>query len=203
MSESVPVARHNVVAAFADHRAADAAAERLVKEGVERSAISTNTRTDAAIIADAEMRAEADSFVGGPGLVATKSQSKGGIRGVALGGILGGLLGLGLGALLFGPLGTILTAVTGLIGGATVGGVLGGILRPQRKAGPKRSLEGYQATVGVHGDASQVAKAEQILREADPIQVQTFGPDDEGFQVPLTTQDAPIQDQRRSDPPQQ
>lgn len=201
MPEGVPIGRHNVVAAFTDPRAAEAAVERLVQEGVERSTISTNTRTDAAIIADAEMRAEGDSFVGGPGLVATKSQSKGSVWGIAAGALVGGLLGLGIGALLFGPLGMIVTAVTGVVGGATVGGVLGGVVRPQRKAVPKRSLEGYQATVGVHGDRSQVAAAEALLREAKPVQLRTFGPDDEPFQVPLR-QEAPIQDRRpRSNDP--
>ncbi len=119
-------------------------------------------------------------------MVATKSQSKGSLLGVAAGAVLGGLIGLGIGALLFGTLGMILTAAIGLTGGATVGGTVGGFLRPRRKEGPRRSLEGYQATVGVHGDADQVAKAESILKKANPIQIQTFGPDDEPFQVPLT-----------------
>jgi hypothetical protein len=187
------VARHNVVAAFRDRRAADAAVERLIQNGVEASTISTNARTDAAIVADAEMRAEADSLVGGPGLVATESQSKGSLGGIALGAVVGGLLGLGIGALLFSQLGMILTTATGLVGGATVGGVVGGFLRPQAKEGPRRSLQGYQTTVGVHGNATEVARAEELLREADPIQLRSFGPDDEGFQIPLTT-DPPAQD---------
>lgn len=197
MPDDVPVHPHNVVAAFTEPRAAEAAVERLVGEGIPRSAISTNTRTDAAIIADAEMRSEADSLVGGPGVVATESQSKGSVMWAAIGAVAGGLIGLGIGALLFGPLGTILTAAVGLTGGATVGGTAGGFVRPRNKPAPKRSLQGYQATVGVHGDEAQVAKGKSILRQADPIQVRTFGPDDEPFQVPLATQEGSTEDQSR------
>ena len=202
MPDEVPVAAHNVVAAFSEPEAGEAAVEQLEKDGVPRAAISTNTKADAAIIADAEMRSEAESFVGGPGLVATRSQSKGSLIGVTIGALLGGLVGLGVGALLFGTLGMILTAAVGLTGGATVAGVVGGSVRPRIKEGPKRSLEGYQSTVGVHGDAELVAQAEAILRRANPIQIRRFGPDDDSFQVPLTTpEDSADPDARRTREP--
>jgi hypothetical protein len=191
MPEGVPVARHNVVAAFSEAAQADAAVDRLVHNGIERSAISMNTRTDAAIIADAEMRSEADSFVGGPGLVATESQRKGGVLGAAIGGLVGALIGLGLGALLFGTLGMILTGATGLAAGAVVAGVAGGSIRPTVDEGAQPSLEGYRATVGVHGDATQVATAARILRDGRAVQVRTYGPDHEPFQVPLTGPEDP------------
>ena len=66
---------------------------------------------------------EADSFTGGPGVVATKSQARGSIAGAVIGAIVGALLGLVIG-LLADVL--VVGIVVGAVAGAVVGGVAGG-----------------------------------------------------------------------------
>ncbi len=66
---------------------------------------------------------ETDSFTGGPGVVATKSQARGSMGGAIVGLIVGAILGLVIG-LLFDAL--VVGVVVGAVGGAVVGGVAGG-----------------------------------------------------------------------------
>ncbi|MDQ4143916.1 MAG: hypothetical protein M3198_09280 [Actinomycetota bacterium] len=66
---------------------------------------------------------ETDSFTGGPGVVATKSQARGSIAGVIVGAIVGALIGLVIG-LLADVL--VVGIVVGAVGGSVVGGVAGG-----------------------------------------------------------------------------
>ena len=75
---------------------------------------------------------ETDSFTGGPGVVATKSQARGSIAGALIGAIVGALLGL-----LIGLLADVLVVgvVVGVVGGSVVGGVAGGGQNPKKKLG--------------------------------------------------------------------
>ncbi len=83
---------------------------------------------------------EADSFTGGPGVAATKSQMKGSMAGAAVGAIVGALIGVVVGAIFFeGTLGMIISAVSVGLAGATAGGVSGGFV------GPRRKLDGGEA----------------------------------------------------------
>lgn len=75
---------------------------------------------------------EADSFAGGPGLVATKSQARGALAGSIIGLIVGGLLGLLLGVLFDA---VVVGVPIGLVAGATVGGVAAGAQNPKQKLG--------------------------------------------------------------------
>ena len=87
-----------------------------------------------------ELEREADGFTGGPGVVATKSQARGSLGGIAGGAVVGALLGLIIGVLfLEGALGVIIATVAFAVGGATFGGVAGGFVRPRQK------LEGSEA----------------------------------------------------------
>lgn len=74
-----------------------------------------------------EMHEEGDGVVVGPGVVTTKSQAKGGLAGITLGGFLGVVIGAILGALIFGGLfGIVITAVCFAFAGGTIGVLLGG-----------------------------------------------------------------------------
>jgi hypothetical protein len=96
--------------------------------------------SDARSRAQREMEQEADSFTGGPGIVASKSQARGAGGGILLGTVVGGVIGLLLGALLFeGVLGVIVAGVAFAAAGATFGGVTGGFV------GPRKNLEGSEA----------------------------------------------------------
>lgn len=76
--------------------------------------------------------AEADSFTGGPGVVATKSQARGSVFGGLAGAVVGALLGLVIG-LLADVL--VVAIVVGAVAGAVVGGVAGGGQNPKQKLG--------------------------------------------------------------------
>lgn len=87
-----------------------------------------------------ELEKEAEGFTGGPGVVASKSQARGGLGGLAAGAVVGALLGLLVGALFFdGALGVVIAVVAFAVGGATFGGVAGGFVAPRKK------LEGSEA----------------------------------------------------------
>ena len=80
------------------------------------------------------LREEADAAVAGPGVVATKSQTQGGIIGTVLGAIVGALLGL-LIAPLFGDgdMSRMIAIIAFAVAGATAGGTMGGFLRNRKR----------------------------------------------------------------------
>lgn len=82
---------------------------------------------------DPNMAEEAEHLTGGPGVVVTKSQARGGLAGIVLGGIAGAAAGAILGVLLFeGRTAVIIAVVAFAVAGATFGGVAGGFLGPKR-----------------------------------------------------------------------
>lgn len=84
--------------------------------------------------AQRELEREAEGFTGGPGVVASKSQARGGLAGIAGGAIVGAILGIVVGLIFFsGGLGLIISVVAFAAGGATFGGVAGGFVRPRQK----------------------------------------------------------------------
>ncbi len=84
-----------------------------------------------------EMEEEGDSVLVGPGVVTTKSQTRGGIAGIILGGGAGLLIGALIGALLFaGMQGVIITAVVGAFCGGTIGTLVGGFVNTKENASP-------------------------------------------------------------------
>jgi len=87
-----------------------------------------------------ELEREANGFTGGPGVVASKSQARGSLGGIAGGTVAGAIIGLIVGVLFFdGALGVVIAGVAFAVGGATFGGVAGGFVRPRQK------LEGTEA----------------------------------------------------------
>lgn len=90
--------------------------------------------------AQRDLEREADRFTGGPGVVASKSQARGGVGGIVVGLIVGAIIGLIVGLIFFGgALGVIISAVAFAVGGAVFGGVTGGFVKPRQE------LEGTEA----------------------------------------------------------
>ena len=84
-----------------------------------------------------EMNEEGDGVLVGPGVVTTKSQTKGGLAGITLGGFLGAVVGALLGALIFGGMmGIIITAVACAFAGGTIGVLLGGTFASEKNVSP-------------------------------------------------------------------
>jgi hypothetical protein len=89
-----------------------------------------------------EARREAESFTGGPGVVATKSQAQGSLIGAPLGAAAGIVIGLIIGLVAFGGgSGLVVSLVVGAVGGGVVGAVAGGGARPTQK------LEGSEGDI--------------------------------------------------------
>ena len=85
-----------------------------------------------------EMRRETESFTAGPGLVASKSQARGGLAGTLAGGVGGALVGLVVGLLAYSETGRaiVISVVSFAVAGATFGAVVGGFLKPRQKRDP-------------------------------------------------------------------
>lgn len=84
-----------------------------------------------------ELQQEGDHFTGGPGVVATKSQARGGLGGAGLGAIAGAIVGAVLGAIMFGGAsGIIITAVCGAVAFGVAGGVIGGAQNAKSNVAP-------------------------------------------------------------------
>src|SRR3712207_5877871 len=84
-----------------------------------------------------EVVEEGDSVLAGPGVVATKSQTRGGIAGISLGGGAGALVGALLGALIFGGIpGIVITAVCFAFAGGTIGVLVGGFTNTKGNVSP-------------------------------------------------------------------
>jgi len=83
------------------------------------------------------MHDEGDGVLVGPGVVTTKSQAKGGLAGITLGGFLGAVVGAILGALIFGGMfGIIVTAVCLAFAGGTIGVLVGGFTATKSNVSP-------------------------------------------------------------------
>ena len=79
-----------------------------------------------------DVAAETDSMVGGPGVVATKSQARGALTGALIGAVVGAILGLIVGVLVDLP---VVTTIVGAVAGGVFGGVAGGGQNPKQKLG--------------------------------------------------------------------
>lgn len=98
------------------------------------------TEPDARTRGQRELEQEAEGFTGGPGVVASKTQARGGLGGIVAGVTAGAILGLIVGALFFsGSLGLIISVAVFVMAGATFGGLVGGSFAPRHK------LEGSEA----------------------------------------------------------
>jgi hypothetical protein len=81
-----------------------------------------------------KMHEEVEGVTGGPGVVATRSQARGGGMGALIGGIVGALIGLVVGMLVFdGGRAMVISVVALAVAGAVFGGVAGGIGRSMNK----------------------------------------------------------------------
>lgn len=87
-----------------------------------------------------QLRREAEGFTGGPGVVASKTQARGGLAGAVIGAIVGAVIGIAIGIAVFDAnRSVIITAIAVTIAGAVFGGVAGGATAPRKK------LEGTEA----------------------------------------------------------
>ena len=84
-----------------------------------------------------EIAGETDAMVTGPGVVATKSQARGGAIGFIVGAIVGALIGLVVGLLVDAM---VVTIIVGAVAGSVFGGVMAGGQNPKQKLG--RGSEG-------------------------------------------------------------
>ena len=82
---------------------------------------------------DRVIASETDSMTVGPGVVATKSQARGGLFGVLIGAVAGAILGLLIGLVVDLP---IVTTIVGAVAGGVFGAVAGGGQNPKQKLGP-------------------------------------------------------------------
>jgi uncharacterized membrane protein len=89
---------------------------------------------DDRIVPPEDIRAETDSFTGGPGVAATKSQAVGGLLGTMAGLVVGAMIGL-IVALVAGfhAFGLVVSVVVFGFAGLTFGGVVGGFIGPRRR----------------------------------------------------------------------
>jgi uncharacterized membrane protein len=86
--------------------------------------------------AEAEMEEEAARITAGPGMIATKSQTRGGAAGIVGGGFIGIVLGLIIGFIFFdGAGGILVSAACGAFAGGTVGVLVGGIVPTRDNVG--------------------------------------------------------------------
>ena len=79
-----------------------------------------------------EIAGETDAMVGGPGVVATKSQARGGAIGIVIGAIVGAIIGVIVGLIVDALL---VTTIVGAVAGAVFGGVVAGGQNPKQKLG--------------------------------------------------------------------
>ena len=77
-------------------------------------------------------QAETDSLTGGPGVVATKSQARGALAGIAVGAVIGLVIGIIVGLIIDSLL---VTPIVTTVAGAVVGGVAAGGQNPKQKLG--------------------------------------------------------------------
>jgi hypothetical protein len=94
------------------------------------------TSRERRVPSEGEMQKEADSITAGPGVLATKSQARGGLIGVLAGAFVGAIVGVVIGLLAFeGAVGVVVATIAFAAAGATAGGVAGGFVGPRRRLG--------------------------------------------------------------------
>jgi hypothetical protein len=188
--------RYNLLATFPDRPSAEQASEALKRRGLGDGAISLNTRREVPAVEEAEMRDEVDELWGGPGVVATHSETKGALVGGVVGGILGAVVGLVVGLIVFGARasqigGIVISVVVFIVALSTAGAVAGGFVKPRvrpeegddpedRAATPDRGMRVWgtadEVVVGVHvDDRSELAVAEEVLEAARPVRLDLVG----------------------------
>jgi hypothetical protein len=189
--------RYNLLATFPDRRAAEEAVGALKHRGLQESAISVGSRDDDRDVANAEMRDELEGLVAGPGVIASKTMSRGSLVGGIIGAVVGAVIGFLVGAAIFGSqsgssrtIGIAAAVVAFAAGLATAGGVMGGFFKPRYKSdsgdiapgdtGPagapgepgKPEQSGGQVVVGVHADDERlISESETVLSAANPLRL--------------------------------
>lgn len=177
-----------IVGMFENTRDVDQALNELANHGFGKS--------DVSVVARREVLKES-------GLDITTGAEVGAITGATTGGIAGLLIGLG--ALTIPGIGPIVAAgefltwigatVLGLAAGAIGGGLLGGLVSlglPEREA--KVYVEGIKRgnlLVAVRAPEERIAEAENILRAANAVDINTRRQEWEEDIVPLSSMNAP------------
>ena len=93
--------------------------------------------TQERVPSERELQEEGDGLLVGPGVVTSKSQARGGVAGIVLGGLGGGIIGALIGALIFGGLsGIVITAVCCAFAGGTIGVLVGGFTNTKDNVSP-------------------------------------------------------------------
>ena len=198
--------RYNLLATFPDRRAAEEAVGALTRRGVAEAAISVGSREADREVAEAEMRDELEGLVAGPGVIASRSMTRGSLAGGIIGAVVGAVIGFLVGAAVFGSqsgpsrnIGMAAAVVAFAAGLATAGAVMGGFFKPRYRADPgdvaagdtgpagspgepgKPEQSEGQVVVGVHVDDEQViSESETVLSAANPLRLDLVGPQHRG-----------------------
>lgn len=189
--------RYNLLATFPDRRAAEEAVGALKRRGMAETAISVASRVGDREVAEAEMRDELEGLVAGPGVIASKTMTRGSLAGAIIGAVVGAVIGFLVGAAVFGSqsgasrtVGIVAAVVAFAAGLATAGAVMGGFFKPRYgsdagdvaagdtgpagspgEPGKPEQSEG-QVVVGVHVDDERViSESERVLSAANPLRL--------------------------------
>jgi hypothetical protein len=189
--------RYNLLATFPDRSAAEEAVRALKRRGLAEGAISVASRVGDRDVAEAEMRDELEGLAAGPGVIASKTMTRGSLAGAIIGAVVGAVIGFLVGAAVFGSqsgpsrtIGVVAAVVALGAGLATAGAVMGGFVKPRYRpdagdvaaghTGPSGSpgepgkseqSEG-QVVVGVHLDDERViSESESVLSAANPLRL--------------------------------
>ena len=189
--------RYNLLATFPDRRAAEEAVGALKRRGLAEAAISVGSREADREVAEAEMRDELEGLVAGPGVIASKTMSRGSLAGAIIGVVVGAVLGFLVGAAVFGSqsgpsrtIGLVAAVVAFAAGLSTAGAVMGGFFKPRYgpdagdvaagDTGPsgspgepgKPEQSRGQVVVGVHvDDERMISESESVLSAANPLRL--------------------------------
>ena len=174
--------KHNILATFSSESAATDARAALVEAGIDGADVTLQPKDESRAVATAEMRDELEGMAVGPGVVASKSMTRGSLGGIVVGGAVGAIIGLVVGLVWANAGGgetTLKVAIAVLtvgLGGAVFAGVAGGFAKarhdpsPTDPGGSPDDRARGATVVGVHLDDDGLATV--AMRTLEPL-----GPD--------------------------
>jgi len=128
--------RYNLLATFSDRRAAEEAVGALKRRRAGGGSHLGGVQRGRREVAEAEMRDELEGLVAGPGVIASKTMTRGSLAGGIIGVVVGAVLGFLVGAAVFGSqsgpsrtIGIVAAVVAFAAGLSTAGAVMGGFFK--------------------------------------------------------------------------
>lgn len=178
---------YNLLATFADIRAARRAAGALRLRGLADDAYSIEELDERPGVDEARMRDELEGSVAAPGIgLMTGPMSSGAITGGITGVVVGGIIGLVVGALLFlgsghsgSAVGVGATVIICAVALGVAGAVVGGFIGPRNRASkvpsqwaPESDEPRSEVVLAIHVDDQEALNtSEEVLKEAEPIRL--------------------------------